>query len=52
VRIAPPLNIPRETLQQAVSEIRSVFAELASGDAASVSAAGTRAAPADAIAAR
>jgi ornithine--oxo-acid transaminase len=50
VRIAPPLNIPRETLQQAVSEIRSVFAELASGDAGPAT--GTRAAPADAIAAR
>jgi ornithine--oxo-acid transaminase len=28
VRIAPPLNIPREALQWAVGEIRRVFAEL------------------------
>ncbi len=28
VRIAPPLNIPRETLEHAVAEIREVFADL------------------------
>jgi ornithine--oxo-acid transaminase len=33
VRIAPPLNIPRETLELAVREIRSVFAELEAGEA-------------------
>jgi ornithine--oxo-acid transaminase len=33
VRIAPPLNIPRETLELAVGEIRSVFAELEAGEA-------------------
>ena len=32
VRIAPPLNIARETLQQAVDEIRRVFAELDGGN--------------------
>jgi ornithine--oxo-acid transaminase len=33
VRIAPPLNIPRETLEIAVAEIRKVFAELDAGGA-------------------
>ncbi|MEO8974167.1 MAG: ornithine--oxo-acid transaminase [Casimicrobiaceae bacterium] len=51
VRIAPPLNIPRETLELALTSIRRVFAELDAGivapgiDAhAGVQAAGARAA--------
>ena len=43
VRIAPPLNIPRETLSLALGEIRRVFDELGEGATSSMAAAGARA---------
>ncbi len=43
VRIAPPLNIPRETLTVALGEIRRVFDELGEGATGSMAAAGARA---------
>jgi len=49
VRIAPPLNIPRDTLAHAVGEIRSVFAEL---DADAANASRSMRAAADAVSVR
>jgi len=49
VRIAPPLNIPRDTLAHAVGEIRSVFAEL---DAEAANPSRNQRAAADVVSAR